>query len=187
MTARVLVLVAVVVLTLALGAWWRSRQGAVRRVPGAAGSAAGGAQDAAHSGAAGAFGGGDSSAAPWRDAGVRIDGPTFVQLSSEICTACRSTARVLRGIVEDRPALRHVELDVAEHPGLVRELGVLRTPTVLVVSAGGHVVARTSGATNRRQALDALAALPAREHAAADLGGPTGVRHPDHTESPERR
>lgn len=82
---------------------------------------------------------------------------TFVQLSSEVCAACRSTAVVLADVAAHEPGVVHVELDVAEHLDLVRRLDVLRTPTTVVLDATGAVVARTSGATDRPRALAALA------------------------------
>lgn len=81
---------------------------------------------------------------------------TFVQLSSEVCAACRSTARVLSGLADQRPGVVHVELDVADHLPLVRRFDVLRTPTTLVLDARGQVVARLSGAVDPRQAGAAL-------------------------------
>lgn len=91
------------------------------------------------------------------DLGVRA---TFVQLSAEVCSACRSTARVLSGLVAERPDVVHVELDVADHLDLVRRFSVLRTPTTLVLDHAGVVVGRMTGGTDRRQALTALESCP---------------------------
>ncbi|WP_132235493.1 hypothetical protein [Promicromonospora sp. AC04] len=43
-----------------------------------------------------------------------------------------------------------------DHLDLVRTLGVLRTPTVLVVDGGGREVARMSGVVSDTQARQAL-------------------------------
>ena len=56
--------------------------------------------------------------------------------------------------------LTTVEIDVTEHLDLVRRFDVMRTPTVLVLDAGGVVVGRMSGALDRRHALAALESCP---------------------------
>ncbi|WP_034648323.1 thioredoxin family protein [Cellulomonas sp. HZM] len=91
------------------------------------------------------------------DLGARA---TFVQLSAEVCSACRSTARVLGAIHADDPDVQHVELDVADHLDLVRTLGVMRTPTTVLLDSRGAVVGRLVGGTDRAQALAALAQVP---------------------------
>lgn len=85
---------------------------------------------------------------------------TFLQLSSEVCAACRRTHDVLAGVAADEPGVVHVELDVAQHLDLVRRLDVMRTPTTLLLDPDGAVRGRMSGAVDRRQALAALASCP---------------------------
>jgi thiol-disulfide isomerase/thioredoxin len=81
---------------------------------------------------------------------------TFVQFSSPACAPCRSVRRVLAGVVAGHPGLAHVEVDATERLDLARRLGILRTPTVLVLDPAGQVVSRVSGPLNARQALDAV-------------------------------
>ncbi len=50
----------------------------------------------------------------------------------------------------------HVELDAEERLELVRRLDILRTPTVLVLDAGGRVVRRASGQPRRADVIAAL-------------------------------
>lgn len=91
---------------------------------------------------------------------------TFVQVSSEVCTPCRRTAAVLATLVAQTPGVHHVELDAARHRELTRELGILRTPTVLVLDAGGRELGRSSGAmtpAQARAALDLVAGLRERD------------------------
>ena len=52
--------------------------------------------------------------------------------------------------------MTHVEVDAEEHLDLVRRLGVLRTPTTLVLDAAGREVTRASGAPRPAQVLAAL-------------------------------
>jgi hypothetical protein len=49
-----------------------------------------------------------------------------------------------------------VEIDAESNLELVRELGILRTPTVLVLDADGRVVRRAAG---RPRTADVVAAL----------------------------
>ena len=57
------------------------------------------------------------------------------------------------------PGVAHVELDAEHHLDLVRRVGVLRTPTTLVLDAAGREVTRAAGAPRTEQVLAALATL----------------------------
>jgi thioredoxin-like negative regulator of GroEL len=50
----------------------------------------------------------------------------------------------------------HVEVDAEEHLDVVRRVGVLRTPTTLVLDAQGQEVTRAAGAPRKEQVLSAL-------------------------------
>lgn len=81
---------------------------------------------------------------------------TFVQFSSAFCSPCRATRALLTDVVADRADVAHVEVDAESHLPLVRRLGILRTPTVLVVDADGVVLSRASGVPRREQVLAVL-------------------------------
>lgn len=81
---------------------------------------------------------------------------TLLQLSAPTCATCPQVARVLAALADERPGLAHVEVDVTDAPGLVRRLGVLRTPTVLLLGPDGAVLARSSGAVDRAAVVAAL-------------------------------
>jgi thiol-disulfide isomerase/thioredoxin len=146
--ARVALVVVVLGLAVAVGALWRSRNG--RFSPVAADVLAAAGVDPAHDETATAR---LSSADLGAALGSRA---TFLQLSSEVCTPCRRTHAVLAAIATERHDVSHVDLDVASHLDLVRRFDVMRTPTILLLDGSGAVVGRMSGATDRRQALDAL-------------------------------
>jgi thiol-disulfide isomerase/thioredoxin len=134
---RLLLVLAVLALTAVIGLVWRARNGRYAAVP-------------------------DDDRLTARELGASLGGTaTFVQLSSEVCAACRGTAAVLGDLARQRGGLAHVELAAEDRMDLVRRFGVLRTPTVLVLDAAGTVRGRLSGATTRAQALDALARLDA--------------------------
>ena len=82
---------------------------------------------------------------------------TFLQFSSAFCAPCRATRRVLSDAVDGRPDVAHVEIDAEHHLDLVRRLGILRTPTTLVLDADGTEVTRATGVPTRTQVAAALA------------------------------
>ena len=83
---------------------------------------------------------------------------TLLQFSSAFCAPCRATRRILSEVAQVVPGVVHVELDAEHHLDLVRRLSVLRTPTTLVLDAGGREVRRASGAPRKEQVLAALEA-----------------------------
>ena len=86
---------------------------------------------------------------------------TLLQFSSAFCAPCRATRRVLADVAAVVPGVAHVEVDAEHHLELVRRVGVLRTPTTLVLDADGREVTRASGALRKQQVLAALAsAIP---------------------------
>jgi len=82
---------------------------------------------------------------------------TLLQFSSAFCAPCRATRRVLAEVAELVPGVAHVELDAEQHLELVRRVGIVRTPTTLVLDAQGHEVSRAAGAPSRRDVLATLA------------------------------
>ena len=84
---------------------------------------------------------------------------TFVQFSSPVCAPCRTAHRLLSDVVADDDALAHVEVDAESHLDLVGELGIMRTPTVLLLDADGGVRHRFVGVPRRDEVRQALAQL----------------------------
>ncbi|MDQ0779231.1 thiol-disulfide isomerase/thioredoxin [Streptomyces aurantiacus] len=81
---------------------------------------------------------------------------TLVQFSSAFCAPCRATRRVLGEVAGMVPGVRHVEIDAEDRLALVRELDILKTPTVLVLDADGHVVRRATGLPRKADVIAAL-------------------------------
>lgn len=81
---------------------------------------------------------------------------TLLQFSSAFCAPCRATRRVLTEVAEVVPGVTHVEIDAEQHLDLVRRVGVLRTPTTLVLDRRGLEVTRASGAPRKEQVLSTL-------------------------------
>jgi thiol-disulfide isomerase/thioredoxin len=127
----VLVLVAVLLATTALGLFWRGRQGRVRDVEGSF----------------------DLLTELGEEPGERA---TLLQFSSAFCAPCRATKRVLADVAQAVPGVRHVEVDAESHLDVVRRLNILKTPTTLVLDARGNVTQRAAGQPRKEQILAAL-------------------------------
>jgi thiol-disulfide isomerase/thioredoxin len=81
---------------------------------------------------------------------------TLVQFSSAFCAPCRATRRVLGEVADMVPGVTHVEIDAEAHLGLVRDLEILKTPTVLVLDADGRIVRRATGQPRKADVIAAL-------------------------------
>jgi thiol-disulfide isomerase/thioredoxin len=84
---------------------------------------------------------------------------TLLQFSSAFCAPCRATRRVLEDVSRIVPGVRHVEVDAEHHLDLVRRLGVLRTPTTLVLDHAGREVSRATGAPTKQAVIASLGPL----------------------------
>ncbi len=82
---------------------------------------------------------------------------TLLQFSSAFCAPCRATRRVLDEVIGLVDGVAHVEVDAEHHLDATRAFGILRTPTTLVLDAGGVEITRATGAPTRDQVLSALA------------------------------
>ena len=147
MTTGTWVLIAAVAAVLAIGAWRAAEDGRFR-------------------GTHPVRGAGEDEPAPAEDAGLAEVLPggtelgeraTLLQFSSAFCAPCRATRRTLAEVAAVVPGVAHVEIDAEHHLDLVRRLGILRTPTTLVLDADGREVSRAAGAPRKEQVLGALA------------------------------
>jgi thiol-disulfide isomerase/thioredoxin len=126
--------VAAVALATALGLLWRARAGRVR---------SDGRELAEVASAHG-------------DLGARA---TLLQFSTEFCSPCRATARLLGDLAGRRDGLAYVEVDLTDRPDLAQRLNILQTPTTFVLDARGRSRARIGGAPRLPELLATLDAL----------------------------
>jgi thiol-disulfide isomerase/thioredoxin len=98
--------------------------------------------------------GADLVASTGHDLGERA---TLLQFSSAFCAPCRATRRILGEVAGLVEGVAHVEIDAEHHLEATRALGILRTPTTVVLDASGAEVTRATGAPTRDQVLTALA------------------------------
>ncbi len=140
MTTGAWILLASLVLVVAVGLWRAYADGRFRGTHAVAGA--------------------DSPAAPTPEPVLSADQlgerATLLQFSSAFCAPCRATRRVLAEIADVVPGVVHVEIDAEQHLDLVRRVGVMRTPTTLVLDGSGHEITRASGAPRKEQVLSAL-------------------------------
>lgn len=129
---RLLIVLAVVAGAGLVGWWWRRRDGRVTETASAA-------------------------AAPIFDArrlaevGLHLENASAgaLLLRSSTCSSCAQVQRILTEVADERSGFAWVTVDAAEHLDLAREHHVLRVPTLFLVDAGGHLLARTSGVPAR--------------------------------------
>ncbi|GAA4672564.1 thioredoxin family protein [Nocardioides nanhaiensis] len=158
MSPGLVVLVVAVLATAAVGVWRATHDGRfrTRRAREDSGSPGSPAQQAAA----------DAPAAPtaWESVAASVPDVapgsvgTLLQFSSAFCAPCRATRRVLGEVAEVVPGVAHVEVDAEEHLQLTRTLGILRTPTTLVLDAAGREVSRAGGVPGKPQVINALGA-----------------------------
>jgi thiol-disulfide isomerase/thioredoxin len=178
MTAGSVALVAALAVALIAGGLWRRTNGRMRHTVPAAGLVADGqaaARPAARGPAVpvvtfGADAGRPAQAvlAKGGDARVRLtedtvgrplgERATLLQFSTAFCAPCRATRRILADVAGLAEGVAHVELDAESRLDLVRQLNVLRTPTVLVLAGDGTIVRRASGQPRKPDVIAALGA-----------------------------
>lgn len=139
---RVLLVLAVVAAAGAAGWWWRRRDGRIRE-------------------GVGAF-----DRDQLAEVGLRPEGADALGLllSSPSCSPCRTVRGILSDVAEERDRFRWVSVDAAEHLDLAERHGVMRVPTLFVLSTEGRILARTSGVPARHE----IAGLLDRQAVAAD-------------------
>lgn len=146
MTIGAWVLLASVLLAAAYGGWRVLTDGRVRRAAPVAASVPGDEAQASPSLLAGTA-----------YAGSLGDHRTLLQFSSAFCAPCRATRQVLARVTEAHPGVVHLDVDAEQHLDLVRRLGIMRTPTTLVLDGDGREVARAAGVPRADQVVAALA------------------------------
>lgn len=159
MTTGAWIVLAAVVVAMGFGSWRLATDGrfrgthVVRTPPEAAAPAA-----VPHPTGTAAPAGAELVAAVGEQLGERA---TLLQFSSAFCAPCRATRRVLGEVVELVGGVVHVEVDAEQHLDVVRRLGILKTPTTLVLNSRGEEVRRAAGQPRKADVLAALGqALP---------------------------
>lgn len=151
------ILVIVVVLASAFGLWRAARDGRFRGTHPVHGVSSSRESETETGGPDGMQGGTNTGVLAGTDLGHSLgERATLLQFSSAFCAPCRATRRILSEVAEIVPGVAHVEIDAEHHLELVRRLGVVRTPTTLILDAQGRETTRATGAPRKEQVLSAL-------------------------------
>lgn len=81
---------------------------------------------------------------------------TLLQLSTTFCAPCRHTRILLANFAERTDGVRHVEIDLTDHPEWSTPLRVHTTPTTLALDSAGHELFRIGGVPRRDALTEAL-------------------------------
>lgn len=135
MLTRLLIVLLVLGLVAAVGAWWRARDGRVRA-------------------------GGDGRFSSDQLVSVGLDrisrtGAALL-LGSPTCAPCTTVKGILDDVAAERDDFRWAYVDAAEHMALVDAHHVMRVPTLFVVDRQGRILARTSGVPAKHDLLRVL-------------------------------
>ena len=84
---------------------------------------------------------------------------TLLQFSTEVCSACRQTARLYQDLEKQTPGLSHMEVDITDRMELAAHFGILQTPTTLILDKTGRVKSRIGGAPRPNVILEELEKL----------------------------
>jgi thioredoxin-like negative regulator of GroEL len=94
------------------------------------------------------------------------DRATLVQFSTEYCSRCPATERMLRSIASAHHGVGVAVVDLTARRHLATRFRVAQTPTVLVLDGDGRELARSAGAPQRAAIEAVLTTLTRSSHVA---------------------
>lgn len=84
---------------------------------------------------------------------------TLVEFSSSFCAPCRATRQILDRVATDVDGVAVIEVDAENRLDVTRDLGILRTPTVLVLDDRGTVRFKAAGQPRYADVIGALGSV----------------------------
>jgi thiol-disulfide isomerase/thioredoxin len=84
---------------------------------------------------------------------------TLVQFSTEFCSRCPATRRLLVDVASVRDGVVHLDVDLTHRADLANRFKILQTPTTLVLGPGGALTARINGVPQRHSLTSHLDTL----------------------------
>ena len=127
-------LVLILLISTAIGFWYRSKNGVIRKMR------------RLHIGGAECAG----------TYGERI---TILQFSTTFCSQCRAAKALISDVVKDEKDISYLEIDAESNLALVRKVDVRSTPTTIFLDKDGFEIARATGAPKRDQLQKVIASL----------------------------
>ena len=84
---------------------------------------------------------------------------TILQFSTTFCSQCRAAKALISDVVKDEKDISYLEIDAESNLALVRKVDVRSTPTTIFLDKGGYEIARATGAPKRDQLQKVIASL----------------------------
>ena len=84
---------------------------------------------------------------------------TILQFSTTFCSQCRAAKALISDVVKDEKDISYLEIDAESNLALVRKVDVRSTPTTIFLDRGGFEIARATGAPKRDQLQKVIASL----------------------------
>ena len=84
---------------------------------------------------------------------------TILQFSTTFCSQCRAAKALISDVVKDEKDISYLEIDAESNLALVRKVDVMSTPTTIFLDKGGFEIARATGAPKRDQLQKVIASL----------------------------
>jgi len=84
---------------------------------------------------------------------------TILQFSTTFCSQCRAAKALINDVVKDEKDISYLEIDAESNLALVRKVDVRSTPTTIFLDKGGYEIARATGAPKRDQLQRVIASL----------------------------
>ena len=88
--------------------------------------------------------------------GARV---TILQFSTTFCSQCRAAKALISDVVKDQSDISYLEIDAESNLALVRKVDVRSTPTTIFLDKDGYEIARATGAPKRDQLQKVIASL----------------------------
>ena len=127
-------LVLILLISTAIGFWYRSKNGVIRK------------KRRLHIGEA-------------EFAGTYGERITILQFSTTFCSQCRAAKALISDVVKDEKDISYLEIDAESNLALVRKVDVRSTPTTIFLDKDGYEIARATGAPKRDQLQKVIASL----------------------------
>lgn len=75
---------------------------------------------------------------------------TLLQFSTQLCARCPSVHRTLAGIADASDGVLHLDVDLTDRPDIAKHFSVFQTPTTLILDRDGAIQTRFGGTVSRQ-------------------------------------
>jgi thiol-disulfide isomerase/thioredoxin len=92
---------------------------------------------------------------------------TIVQFSTQYCGPCRVAERILAPLASEPRGVRYADVDLGRRPHLAGLLGIVQTPTILLLDAAGGIASRIVGVPRAGDVAARIDELAEEDHVVA--------------------